>query len=929
VQVDKELIGRRGELAVVAEFLDSVANGPGALVIEGEPGIGKTTLWHEGLNRARARSLRTLSCRPTGAEVQLSFAALGDLVGGVLSETRSNIPTPQMRALEAALLLAEVEGPAPDQRAVGLGVLSVLRALSSEGTVLLAIDDVQWIDEPTAGVVQFALRRLDRERVGLLTTQRVDQEARVLLDLARTLPVVRIRLGPLSLGAIHDLLYHRLGASLPRPALVRIHDASGGNPFLALELGRALHDRGGQWTPDQALPVPTGLSELVSLRMKPLPARTRGTLLVVAALSQPTVALVTSASGAPHQVLLDLQRASRAGVIEQEDERLRFTHPLLGSVLYSQATTDQRRRLHRRLAEVLTDPEERARHLALAAQGPDPAVAAALDDAATRANARGAQAAAADLLERARTLTPEDKGADVARRGMQAADHHLAAGNTARARELLELLLAQTPHGPQRARLLHRLGEVRYHQDSWDSAQQLFEGALAETGQDTELRVEIELGLAFTRHVTGDESGAAAHAHAALELVERLGNDGLLSQALGHVSLYEFLLGRGIRRDLMERATTLDAAAGPPWLRRRADLFSAPVMWGSMLMWADDLLGAREVFDDLYARMHELGDEGSLPFLLINFSELECRAGNWDQAAKFAAEGSRVAELADQSTMVSATLFCQARVEAHLGLVDAARANAEAGLALARRTGNMPVALMNLSVLGFLELSLRNPAGAHSHLGPIAERLASAGVGEPGVLRFLSDEIEALIAVGELETATSLIDQLEDRGLALDRPWARAVAARGRGIMLAATGNLTGAHTALERALHEHERLAEPFELGRTLLVTGNVQRRKQQKRAARDTLELSLGIFDSLGARLWSDQARSELHRIGGRSAASGALTGTEQRIVDLVSEGRTNHEVAEVLCLSDKTVAWNLSKIYRKLGVRSRTELAVQRHV
>src|SRR3954452_14953437 len=138
----------------------------------------------------------------------------------------------------------------------------------------------------------------------------------------------------------------------------------------------------------------------------------------------------------------------------------------------ARATTDQRRRLHRRLAEVLTDPEERARHLALAAQGPDPAVAAALDDAARRANARGAQAAAADLLERAGTLTPEDKGTDVVRRGMPAANPHLAAGNTARAPELLELLLAQTPHGPQRARLLHRLGEVRYPQDSWVSAQQ-------------------------------------------------------------------------------------------------------------------------------------------------------------------------------------------------------------------------------------------------------------------------------------------------------------------------------------------------------------------------------------------------------------------------------------------------------------------------
>jgi len=249
-------------------------------------------------------------------------------------------------------------------------------------------------------------------------------------------------------------------------------------------------------------------------------------------------------------------------VAEQDEGRLRFTHPLLGSVLYSQATPKRRRLLHRRLAEVLEEPEEQARHLALAAEGPDASVADALDRAARRANARGAQAAAADLLERARALTPEDRGAEKARRGMEAADHHLAAGDTARARELLQTLLALTPHGPERARLLHRLGEVRYHQDSWVEAEHTFQLALTEVGEEAELRIEIELGLAFARHVIGDEAEASAHAHAAVELAERLGNGQLLAQALAHVSLYEFLLGHGIRRDLWQRAESLEQFGG-------------------------------------------------------------------------------------------------------------------------------------------------------------------------------------------------------------------------------------------------------------------------------------------------------------------------------------------------------------------------------
>jgi DNA-binding CsgD family transcriptional regulator len=194
------------------------------------------------------------------------------------------------------------------------------------------------------------------------------------------------------------------------------------------------------------------------------------------------------------------------------------------------------------------------------------------------------------------------------------------------------------------------------------------------------------------------------------------------------------------------------------------------------------------------------------------------------------------------------------------------------------------------------------------------------------VLRFVADEVEALIQLGELEQATALVDALEERGRALDRAWALAAGGGSRALLLAAAGDLAGAHAALERALQAHQRLPQPFERGRTLLALGTVQRRSGEKRAARETLEQALRTFERLGARLWAERARGELRRIGGRAASTGQLSETEERIVALVRAGRTNDEVARELSLSAKTVAWNLSKVYRKLGVRSRTELAAR---
>jgi DNA-binding CsgD family transcriptional regulator len=270
-------------------------------------------------------------------------------------------------------------------------------------------------------------------------------------------------------------------------------------------------------------------------------------------------------------------------------------------------------------------------------------------------------------------------------------------------------------------------------------------------------------------------------------------------------------------------------------------------------------------------------------------------------------------------------LAARALVDAHLGRVERVREQTDEGLPLALDVGVMPAYFELLAVRGFLELSLGNPAEAHRFLGPLPHALREAGFGEP-YFRFHGDAIETLLALGRSEEAAALLDELEELGTRLQRIWALTVASRCRALLSAATGEIGRADAELEHALELHDRLGEPFERARTLLVRGTVQRRARKKRAARESLQAALAVFDSLGARLWSDKARAELARIGGRAPAPGGLTPTEERVAALVAAGHTYREVADELFISPKTVQWNLSKIYRKLGIRSRGELAAR---
>jgi DNA-binding CsgD family transcriptional regulator len=917
------VIGREAELTIIHRFLDSLPTGPSALLLSGEAGIGKTTVWKEGLDGALQRRYRTLSCGPVEAETRLSYAALGDLLEPVLEEALPTLPEPQRRALEVALLRAPSSGARANQRAISLAVLGCLRSVASTTPVVVAIDDIQWTDLPSVRVLQFVVRRLKGDPVGLISAARGTDGAEDPLGVAPSFSedrVHRIHIGPLSAEAIERVIRDKVADGFPRTTLLALHETSGGNPFFAQEIGRALLRRGGEMAAGGRPPIPERLAELVEDRLEGLPAKTLEALEIVSALSTPTLDAIAAAID-PSEVDRRLDPALVSGVVEVVGDRLRFSHPLLASAVYQKIPPARRRELHARLATIVRDPEERARHLALSVEGPDVAVAAALEEAALLASSRGAPQSAAELWEMARRATPPDRGEDLVRRTHQAGLAHYECGDTSLGRSVLEQAVDLSMAGPVRGRVLLELGMGIGETEGWREAWAVFEAARGEAGDDLALRARVEQNLGYAWLFRGDLAASERHARAALQLAEELQEPRVMAEAFQAYPFVEFLLGRGVDQEMLDRGIALEGHMEGEF---KSQVLRASHVVAQLLKFTDRLDEARRTFTELLGDAAAHGVEGAIPQFRYHLAELECRAGNWDAAMEHAQESRAAAQRIRMGAMAAEGHFAVGLVEAHLGRADPARLEALEGLRVAEAAGEILHLIPNLAVLGFLELSLGRPAEADAYLSRAIELERAMGVREPAYFRLVPDEVEALIALGRLDEAEALLAPFEEAGRNLDRAWAIATGARCRALALAARGDLAGASAAADEAVREHDRLPLPFELGRTLLVRGAVERRAKRKREARDTLTKALEVFDGLGAALWADKARAELARIGGRAPSSLELTPTEDKVAALVAAGSTNREVADALFVSVHTVEANLKRIYRKLGVRSRTELA-----
>jgi DNA-binding CsgD family transcriptional regulator len=643
------------------------------------------------------------------------------------------------------------------------------------------------------------------------------------------------------------------------------------------------------------------------VRLDGLSQPVRALLEVIAALSDASLERVRAAG-----VGEAVDDAVVAGVLEFDGDRLRFTHPLLASAVDAGLGPQERRLLHRRLAEIVTDPEERAGHLALGAEGPSEEVAAALHAAATRAAARGALAPAARFAHEAVRLTPAGRDEDLARRRLDAAGYEIRNGNTAAGLAQVEPLVDSLPRGSLHATALLRL--LRLKEMDAEHELDLCRRAVDEAVDD-DVRAEAHRITAECLMHAGDVPDALEHARAAVAIAESLDDAPLLVESLGTLCHYETYTA-SITPGLLERAVDLERRVVRP-----SNNYSPREILGLRLMYADRLDEARELLEQSYAAAVEIGDEGDRGSLLVHLTQLECRAGRLERALAHARECTVCFEQADVE--IGVTRFPTALAAAHAGRVAEARTAAESVVTSPDESLSGLFRLLNTWALGFLELSLGDAEAADRCLRGLPETLRSMGYRNPGVRPVYADAIEARIQSGDLDCETE-IDELETAGRALDCPWAIAAGARCRGLLLAARGEPGDAATELERALAEHERSPQPLELGRTLLTLGVVQRRVKQRAVARATLERALDLFDGIGAALWAEKAAAELARIPGRGRPAGELTETERRVAELVAEGLSNKEAAARLFVSVRAVEANLSKVYAKLGIRSRTELA-----
>lgn len=916
-----DVIGRGSELLAVDRFLANSSRGLSVLVLQGEAGIGKTTLWQAALDKASASGLRILFSTPARSESALPLGGFGDLFSGTSPESLERLPVPQRQALEVALLRIDPGGVLADQRAVSVATVGLLRHLTdTEGPLLLAIDDLQWLDESSAAILAFAVRRVKTHPIGVLLSVRGALPATGHLDFEREVPPERFEvlpIGPMALAGLHRMFIARLGRSFPRLVLLRIEQATGGNPFFALEIARALHRSDRPVNLGELLPVPETLAATMGERIAALPEHTRNALVLAAAGGDAPLRALDIAHRS--SLVEALQPAIDEGIVASEGQTIRFSHPLLSQAVLASAGSGRLREVHASLASVTSD-DVRARHLGQSVDGQDEAAAEALEQAAGRARSRGASLDAASLYERASELTPNthaDRATDRARRAAECVFIDMSEAVNADA--ILERAIRRARPGPARANASSLRAIVLYYHGRVPEAVALCEQALADAGDDRVLRARVLLRLSFVAGQLDGHRGLAL-AREAVDLLEA-DPDGLDPDLLANALLLrenaELLSLTGVRPGQIARAMQLITPHGRSWERENADGCAF-----GLARHTDELDRAIMMTEELIRQKG--GEAGDDPFNVVQLSGLLCLSGDWS-AARVLAEAAVDAYAREGAEVNPAwALRGVALVAAHQGRVEDARRFASEGLRLARNSGNPVLQTMHCHILGFVALSVGDLRDADDNLtvaASIVELLNPRS--HPGRFKIDGDRVEVALALGDLERAERLVEWIEHAGALAPTPWTLAVGARCRGLLEGAVGNLDAGVGAFDRAVVEHESLPMPFELARTLLARGQLQRRRKEKRAAAATLGSALEIFEELGAPLWVARARSELARVGLRPRAGPELTETERTVAELAAKGLTTKEISEVAFLAPKTVGNVLGRVYSKLSIGSRAEL------
>jgi DNA-binding CsgD family transcriptional regulator len=462
------------------------------------------------------------------------------------------------------------------------------------------------------------------------------------------------------------------------------------------------------------------------------------------------------------------------------------------------------------------------------------------------------------------------------------------------------------------------LGTIRYQVEDYGRAIELLEQAFAEAGSDAALRASVAMELGFALVNGSRVTDAIPYAQTAVEDAERFGDTGLLAEALGCWVIVRVISGQGVHQAELDRALALEDPERPSHAVRWPSLNAALIA-----LWTHRLDEARVRLAALRQRCLDRGEESDLWFVSYHATDAALSSGDVDAAEQLVDDMEERADIVGTDQARAVRLASRARLQAWSGHIDDARANAGEAITLLMTAGKGSATLLVASTLGMIELSVGDHEATARWLGPAAAAMVSMGLAEPAFAPFLPDAVEALIALDRVDEAEPIVDGLEASGRHADRAWAEAVGARGRGLLLAARGDLDGAVAAFDRALVAHQRLSLRYERGRTLLALGRVQRRRNERRAAQTSLMEAAGLFGDVGTAQWAANAQTELDRLGLRPGPTDQLTPTEARVAELAASGLTNREMAAALSVSPKTIEANLSRLYRKLGIRSRAEL------
>lgn len=907
------LIGRTSERAAVERFLAPDARTPAALVIEGEPGIGKTALWRDSVAVAAGRGCVVLAVAPAESEQSLSFAALSDLLNQLPAEALDALPAPQRQAVDVVMLRREPDLQL-DPRLVSTAVVSLLGSLADRQPVVVAVDDAQWLDGASARALAFAARRSPTHVRWLVSRRESSVSSDPLLDRWAEDEVGRIRLGGLSLAGFHRLIVERLGASLPRPVLVRVHTATDGNPLFGLEIARAIGLAGPQALSDP-VPVPERLQALLASRIRSLSPEAQEAVLVAAALARPTAALVAAALGDERAADAALLEAEDAGVLVEDDSRLRFSHPLVAAAVLAMTSPRRRQRLHRVLADTVELGEERAAHLARSCNRPDADVATEIEAGAEQARRRGALDAAAELFEAAARLTPPADAGDVVRRLLGAAAALRDAYDVPAARAFAQRAVEMALPGDPRAEALLMMGQLAWVDSPGPTVVSLLEKALAEPVSETRLRARVHAALASFQI----GAAAVAHARTAADLLHEETDAGLAAYVSFNRFLGEAMLGQRPDVALLERGLALERRT-----ESQFEVSAIPMLWYQAM---DDFAAARARYGAVESWCGERGEEARLAQERALLAMVELRAGRWDLADLLIEDSCGGLPAPDTGGASDMPFGIRAFIDTHRGRFARARGALSSLIAERERTGDLWFATFFLFDLAFLEFSSGDYAAVDRVVSQLSEYQDTLGIRDSPADRSEPFHVEALVAIGAVERARAVLDQLEHRASVWPRPNTAACLPRTRALVLSAEGDLPAALGALADLNPSHATL--PFERGWSQLVHGRLLRRAKKKRAAADALRDALEIFEELGAPSWASQARSELDRVGLRQGTSTQLTPTERQVAELAASGMTNRDVAAAAFMSPKTVEANLARAYRKLGIRSRAELgAVMGH-